>query len=61
MSDQARRHRQWLAMELIGVVLIVAAFAVLVLVDDPLPLWVVLAGGGVMFLGAGAVIRGDSS
>jgi tetrahydromethanopterin S-methyltransferase subunit E len=44
-------------MQLVGVAMMVLALMWLVVADDPFPMWLILAGGGVTFLGVGASIR----
>ena len=44
-------------MSVVGVIGLVAAVVWLFVVDDPFPMWLVLAGGGLTFIGAGAAIR----
>jgi hypothetical protein len=41
----------------VGLVLIVAGLVWLLVVTPPLPMWIVLTGGGLVFLGAGAALR----
>jgi hypothetical protein len=44
-------------MQIVGVVMIVAAAVWLFVSDEPFPMWLIVAGGGVMFLGVGAAVR----
>lgn len=44
-------------MQTIGVVMVVAAAIWLFVADEPFPMWLIVAGGGVMFLGACAAVR----
>jgi drug/metabolite transporter superfamily protein YnfA len=54
------RTQSGAVMQIVGVVMIVAAAIWLFVVDEPFPMWLILAGGGVMFLGVGAAVRRDS-
>ena len=47
-------------MQIVGLVMIVVAVIWLFVVDEPFPMWLIIAGGGVMFLGVGAAVRRDS-
>jgi drug/metabolite transporter superfamily protein YnfA len=49
-----------MAMQIVGLVMIVVAVIWLFVVDDSVPMWLIIAGGGVMFLGVGAAVRRDS-
>jgi hypothetical protein len=49
--------RSGLAMALTGVVMLLAALGMLILLDEPFPMWLVIAGGGVMFIGVAASTR----
>lgn len=60
MSSNMNRTQSGAVMQIVGVVMIVAAAIWLFVVDEPFPMWLILAGGGVMFLGVGAAVRRDS-
>ncbi|MCV2393259.1 hypothetical protein OEB99_02965 [Actinotalea sp. M2MS4P-6] len=50
-------HSQGLAMMIVGLIGIAAAVVCLLVVTDPFPMWLVIAGGGLVFLGSGAAMR----
>jgi len=60
VSSNMNRTQSGAVMQIVGVVMIVAAAIWLFVVDEPFPMWLILAGGGVMFLGVGAAVRRDS-
>ena len=57
MASPSEWSRSGLVMQLVGVAMMVLALMWLVVADDPFPMWLILAGGGVTFLGVGASIR----
>ena len=57
MSTKTSRAQSGVAMQITGVVMIVAAAIWLFVVDQPFPMWLIIAGGGLMFLGVGAAAR----
>jgi drug/metabolite transporter superfamily protein YnfA len=61
MSTNTNRTQAGAVMQIVGVVLIVVAAIWLFVVDEPFPMWLILAGGGIMFLGVGATVRRDSA
>lgn len=44
-------------MVVVGLVLVLAGIVWLLTVTPPLPMWIVLCGGGLVFVGAGAAMR----
>jgi len=60
MSTSTSRSQSGVAMQIVGLVMIVVAVIWLFIVDEPFPMWLIVAGGGVMFLGVGAAVRRDS-
>jgi hypothetical protein len=60
MSANTSRSQSGAAMQIAGLVMIVVAAIWLFFVDEPFPMWLIIAGGGVMFLGVGAAVRRDS-
>jgi hypothetical protein len=46
-------------MMIVGGVMVVAAASLLLFVDDSFPMWLLVAGAGLMFLAVGAVVRSD--
>jgi hypothetical protein len=61
MSTNTSRTQSGAVMQVVGVVLIVVAAIWLFVVDEPFPMWLILAGGGIMFLGVGATVRRNSA
>ena len=57
MSTDTGRTQSGVVMQIVGVVMIVAAAIWLFVADEPFPMWLIVAGGGVMFLGVGAAVR----
>ena len=57
MSTDTDRTHSGVAMQIVGVVMIIAAAIWLFVADEPFPMWLIVAGGGVMFLGVGAAVR----
>ena len=57
MTTDLKSRNTGIAMMIVGLVGIVAAAVWLFVVDEPFPMWLILAGGGLMFLGVGAGIR----
>ena len=52
------RQRRARSMMIVGVVGLVAALVWLLAVFDPFPMWLIIAGGGLVFIGAGAALNG---
>ena len=44
-------------MMIVGVAGLVAALVWMLAVSDPLPMWLIIAGGGLVFFGAGAALN----
>lgn len=44
-------------MAVVGALMVLAGVAWLLLAADPLPMWIVLCGGGLVFLGSAAALR----
>jgi len=49
-------HRNGRVMMVVGIVGLLAALGWLLLASEPFPMWLIIAGGGLMFLGVGASI-----
>ena len=56
MSTDTGRTHSGVAMQIVGVVMIVAAAVWFFVADEPFSMWLIVAGG-VMFLGVGAAAR----
>ena len=61
MASRATRQGEGAVMQIVGILMVVGALIWLLVVEDPFPMWLIIAGVGVMFLGVGAAIRGNSS
>lgn len=59
MSDSTLRNG--LVMRITGVVMLLASVLYLFLVEDPFPMWLILGGAGVMFIGVGSTIGRQQS
>ena len=59
MSDSTLRNG--LAMRITGVVMLLASVFYLFLVEEPFPMWLILGGAGVMFIGFGSTIGKQQS
>lgn len=59
MTDSKQRNQ--LAMMLTGVLMLLASLLYLFLVEDPFPMWLIIGGAGVMFIGVGSAIRRQHS
>ena len=59
MSDSTLRNG--LVMRITGVVMLLASVLYLFLVEDPFPMWLILGGAGVMFIGVGSTIGKQQS
>ncbi|MFC2153086.1 hypothetical protein ACFLQ7_00395 [Actinomycetota bacterium] len=57
MSFSTDRPSSGAVMQLVGAAMIVVALIWLLAVDDPFPMWLIIAGAGLMFLGVGAAQR----
>jgi hypothetical protein len=58
MSDS----RKTLVMMITGALMLLASVLYLFFVEDPFPMWLILGGAGVMFIGVGSSIqRGEST
>lgn len=53
--------RNGLVMRITGVVILLASVLFLFLVEDPFPMWLILGGAGVMFIGVGSTIGRQQS
>ena len=51
------RRRSSTVMAIVGALLVVAGLAWLLWAASPLPMWIVLCGGGLVFLGSAAALR----
>ena len=60
MASRATRQGEGAVMQIVGILMVVGALIWLLVVEDPFPMWLIIAGGGLMFLGVGAAIRGNS-
>ena len=59
MPSYTNRPTSGVTMMIVGGVMVVAAACLLLLVDDSFPMWLLVAGAGLMFLGVGAAVRAD--
>lgn len=59
MSDVTLRNG--LIMRIVGMLMLLASVVYLFLVEDPLPMWLILGGAGVMFIGVGLAIERQDS
>ncbi|MGB5432837.1 MAG: hypothetical protein WBO21_07495 [Acidimicrobiia bacterium] len=59
MPSYTNRGTPGVAMMIVGGVMVVAAACLLLFVDDSFPMWLLVAGAGLMFLSAGAAARSD--
>lgn len=50
-----------LAMIITGALMLLASVLLLLLVQDPFPMWLIIGGAGVMFIGVGSAIRRQHS
>jgi len=57
MASTTDQERSGLVMQLVGVAMIVVAAVWLFVVEDPFPMWLIISGVGLTFLGAGAAVR----
>jgi len=57
MSTSAGRVQSGVMMQIVGAAMVVVAAIWLFVSDEPFPMWLIVAGGGVMFLSAGAAVR----
>ncbi len=46
-----------LAMTITGGLMLIASVLYLFLSDDPFPMWLIIGGAGVMFIGTGAAVQ----
>ena len=61
MSANTSRTQSGAVMQVVGVVMVVVAAIWLFVADEPFPMWLIVAGGGVMLLGVGAAVRRNST
>jgi uncharacterized membrane protein YccC len=45
------------AMMVVGLIGVLAAVIWLLVITDPFPMWLIIAGGGLVFVGAGAALN----
>jgi hypothetical protein len=57
MSSSTDRPGPGAIMQLAGAAMLVVAAIWILAVDDPFPMWLIIAGAGLMFLGVGAAQR----
>ena len=57
VSTDVQAHRNAQVMMGVGVLGLLAALGWLLLASEPFPMWLIIAGGGLMFLGVGASLR----
>lgn len=55
MDKSSPRNR--LVMMITGVLMLLASGAYLVWVEDPFPMWLIIGGAGLMFIGVGSTIQ----
>lgn len=44
-------------MAVTGVLMLVAALLMLVFMEDPFPMWLIISGCGIMFIGVGSALQ----
>lgn len=59
MSDTTVRNG--VVMMTVGVLMLIASALYLFLVDDPFPMWLIIGGAGVMFIGVGSSVQRQHS
>ena len=59
MSTDVQMHRNGRVMMAVGLLGLVAALGWLLLASEPFPMWLIIAGAGLMFLGVGASLGRD--
>lgn len=59
MASYRRSGTSGVTMMIVGGVMVVAAACLLLFVDDSFPMWLLVAGAGLMFLNVGAAVRAD--
>lgn len=59
MSDPTPRNG--LVMMVTGALMLLASVLYLVLVEDPFPMWLIIGGTGVMFIGVGSAAQRKKS
>ena len=59
MASYTNRGTPSVTMMIVGGVMVAAAASLLLFVDDPFPMWLLVSGAGLMFLGVGAAVRAD--
>lgn len=59
MSDTTTRNGS--VMMIVGAVMLIASALYLFLVDDPFPMWLIIGGAGVMFIGVGSAVQRQHS
>jgi len=57
MSNEIQERRRGQVMMGMGLVFLLAAAAWLLMAAEPFPMWLILAGGGLVFMGAGAAVN----
>jgi drug/metabolite transporter superfamily protein YnfA len=60
MATKMSRTQSGAVMQIFGVVMIVVAAIWLFVADEAFPMWLIIAGGGLLFLGVGAAVRRSS-
>jgi len=59
MASYTNRRTPGVAMMIVGGVMVAAAASLLLFVDDSFPMWLLVSGAGLMFLGVGSAVRMD--
>ncbi len=59
MSDSTQPNR--LAMIITGALMLLASVLYLLLMEDPFPMWLIIGGAGVVFIGVGSAIQRQDS
>ncbi len=57
MSEPKRRNG--VVMMVTGGLMLLASLVYLFFVDDPFPMWLIIGGAGVMFIGVGKAVQDD--
>lgn len=57
MSTDLQTRRRGQVMMIVGLLMLVVAAVWLFVVSDPFPMWLIIAGGGLVFVGSGAALN----
>ena len=57
LAMSGSKPRNGLVMMIAGALMLLASLLYLLLVDDPFPMWLIISGVGVMFIGVGSATK----